>query len=128
GSQWQGVLGSIGVLKVNPEEIIRFAHGTTVATNALLEGKGANCALITTRGFKDALEIGKTKRLIGGLFDMKFVRPEPLIGRRHRYEVHERMGADGVPLVKVDPEEVRGLAENLLEAGYNAIAVCLINS
>lgn len=126
--QWRGVVNSIDVLQVQPQEIARFAHGTTVATNDLLEGKGAHCALITTKGFRDALEIGKTKRLVGGLFDMKFVRTEPLIGRQHRYEVHERMGADGVPLTPVDPQEIRELARKLTSEGYNAIAICLINS
>ncbi|MEZ5810565.1 MAG: hydantoinase/oxoprolinase family protein [Rhizobiaceae bacterium] len=128
GKQWEGVLGSIDILKVNPDEIIRFAHGTTVATNVLLEGAGAHCGLVTTKGFRDALEIGKTKRLVGGLFDMKFVRNEPLVGRTHRYEVDERMGADGVPLVGVDPDAVRALALTLKEKGYEAVAVCLINS
>jgi len=99
-----------------------------VATNALLEGAGAYCALVTTKGFRDTLEIGKTRRLIGGLFDMNFVRSEPLIDRNHRYEATERMSADGTALVDVDEVEIRELATKLKDANYGAVAICLINS
>ena len=73
GRQWEGVLGALGELGINAGDILAFVHGTTIATNALLERKGAKTALVTTEGFRDTLEIGRTRRLIGGLFDIKFL-------------------------------------------------------
>ena len=86
GKQWEGVLTALSELGINTKEIDAFVHGTTIATNALLERKGAKTALITTEGFRDTLEIGRTRRLIGGLFDIKFVRPKPLVDRTLRIE------------------------------------------
>ena len=63
------------------EDIAAFVHGTTIATNALLERKGAKTGMVTTEGFRDAIEIGRTQRLVGGLFDVKFVRPAPIASR-----------------------------------------------
>ena len=77
-------------------------HGTTVATNALLERKGANVALITTRGFRDTLEIGRTRRASPGLFNTKFIKPAPLVPRSYRFEVDERLMADGSVLRPLD--------------------------
>ena len=73
GKQWEGVLNALGELGIKTSDIKAFVHGTTIATNALLERKGAKTALITTEGFQDTIEIGRTRRLIGGLFDIKFV-------------------------------------------------------
>ena len=98
GSQWKGVLGALEQLGIDYSEIRAFVHGTTIATNALLERKGAKTGLVTTDGFRDTLEIGRTRRLIGGLFDIKFVRPKPLVSRDLRVEVEERVSADGTVL------------------------------
>ncbi len=79
GSQWRGVLNALAELGIDYGAVDAFVHGTTIATNTLLERKGAKTALITTEGFRDTLEIGRTRRLIGGLFDIKFTRPRPLV-------------------------------------------------
>ena len=70
----------------------RIVHGTTVGTNAILQGKGAKVGLITTRGFKDLIEIGRTQRLVpNSMFKPKFIRPRPLVPRHLRFEIGERV-------------------------------------
>ena len=98
GRQWEGVLGALEALGIEAGAIRAFVHGTTIATNALLERKGAKTAFVTTEGFRDTLEIGRTRRLIGGLFDIRFQRPKPLVDRALRIEVAERIAADGTIL------------------------------
>ena len=128
GSQWRGVLNALAELGIVYGAIDAFVHGTTIATNTLLEGKGAKTALITTEGFRDTLEIGRTRRLIGGLFDIKFIRPKPLIERTFRIEVPERIAADGEVLISVDDYDFSGIADRLKRNGIEAVAVGFINS
>ena len=111
GRQWRGVLNALGELGIDTAQIDVFVHGTTIATNTLLERKGAKTALVTTEGFRDTIEIGRTRRLIGGLFDIKFVRPKPLVPRDRRLEVGERVAADGTVLAELDTDALAGLAE-----------------
>jgi N-methylhydantoinase A/oxoprolinase/acetone carboxylase beta subunit len=98
-----------------------LAHGTTVATNALLERRGAAVALVTTRGFADVIEIARQDR--PSLYDPAVVRPEPLVPRRRRYEVGGRLGPDGAEL---HPLEVNGLAE--IDPEVTAVALCLLHA
>jgi N-methylhydantoinase A len=70
GEQWKGIVAALDSLGIAGADVRRVAHGTTIATNALLELKGSRTALVTTAGFRDVLEIGRTRRLLGGLFDM----------------------------------------------------------
>ena len=128
GSQWRGVLNALAELGIVYGAIDAFVHGTTIATNTLLEGKGAKTALITTEGFRDTLEIGRTRRLIGGLFDIKFIRPKPLIDRTFRIEVPERIAADGEVLISVDDYDFSSIADRLKRHGIEAVAVGFINS
>jgi len=128
GSQWKGVLGALEQLGVDYGEIRAFVHGTTIATNALLERKGAKTGLVTTDGFRDTLEIGRTRRLIGGLFDIKFVRPKPLVSRDLRIEVAERIAADGEVLQSVDDVDFGPISDKFREAGVEAIAIAFMNS
>ncbi|MCY4469034.1 MAG: hypothetical protein OXC08_09950, partial [Thiotrichales bacterium] len=93
GEQWRGVLDALSSLGVEPASIRAFVHGTTIATNALLERKGATTGVVTTEGFRDLLEIGKGRRLVGGLFDPEWQRPAPLVPRDRRLEVRERIAA-----------------------------------
>ena len=95
GEQWRGVLDALSALGISSTAIRAFVHGTTIATNGLLERKGAPTALVTTKGFRDVLEIGKGRRLIGGLFDPAWQRPAPIVPRDLRIEVPERTNADG---------------------------------
>ena len=87
-------------------DVRRLVHGTTVGTNAVLERRGARVALLTTAGFRDLIEIGRTKRNIPALFVPTFVRPKPVVERKHRFEVVERLLADGTVLVPLEPASV----------------------
>ena len=128
GRQWRGVLNALAELGIDTGAIGVFVHGTTIATNTLLERKGAKTALVTTEGFRDTIEIGRTRRLIGGLFDIKFQRPKPLVPRDRRFEIGERVAADGAVLADIDPGEIAALAERVRATGCEAVAVCLINA
>ena len=128
GSQWRGVLNALAELGIDYGAIDGFVHGTTIATNTLLERKGAKTALVTTQGFRDTLEIGRTRRLIGGLFDIKFVRPKPLVARALRIEVPERIAADGEVLSAIDDFDFSDIAAKLTRDGIEAVAVCFINA
>ena len=128
GSQWRGVLNALGELGIDYQAIRAFVHGTTIATNTLLEGKGAKTAVITTEGFRDTLEIGRTRRLIGGLFDIKFVRPKPLVRRDLRLEVPERTAADGTVLNRIADYDYSAIIDRLDREKIEAVAVCFINA
>ncbi len=128
GEQWRGVLDALASLGVAPGSIGAFVHGTTIATNALLERKGARTGLVTTEGFRDLLEIGKGRRLVGGLFDPEWQRPAPLVPRDRRFEVPERLAADGQVVRPIDGFDFDALAATLREKGVEAIAVALVHS
>lgn len=128
GEQWKGVLSSLGRLEIAPDQIEVFAHGTTIATNALLERKGAKTVLLTTAGFRDTIEIGKTRRLVGGLFDTRFERPKPLVPRKNRLEIEGRIdgrGAVSVPLSDLDLEAAIAF---IRDNGIESVAIGFLNS
>ena len=128
GEQWRGVLDALSSLGVAPGSIHAFVHGTTIATNALLERKGASTGLVTTEGFRDLLEIGKGRRLIGGLFDPEWRRPAPIVPRDRRLEVPERIAADGSVVRSPDGFDFDTLAATLRDKDVKAVAVALLNS
>jgi len=128
GAQWRGVLDALTELEIPFEAIRAFVHGTTIATNALLERKGARAALVTTKGFRDVVEIGKGRRLTGGLFDTTWQRLPPLVPRDRRFEIDERTAADGTILIQVAPGRIVELAELLAQQGIEAVAVAFLNS
>ena len=128
GEQWRGVLDALASLGIEPASIRAFVHGTTIATNALLERKGATTGLVTTEGFRDLLEIGKGRRLVGGLFDPEWQRPAPLVPRDRRLEVPERIAADGSVVRPLDGADFDALAAALRAKGVEAVAVALLNS
>jgi N-methylhydantoinase A len=101
-------------------------HGTTLVTNALIERKGAPTALLTTAGFRDAVEIGREHRY--ELYDLNLELPKPLVPRHLRFDVPERIAADGSVLWPLDDAFVRRLVEELRDKGIRAIAVCYLNS
>lgn len=105
------------------DEII---HGTTLVINAILERKGAKTGLITTRGFRDVLELGREIRY--DAYDIFAEYPQPLVPRYLRHEVSERLASDGRVLLQLDPEEVQTVLSRLLDLGIESLAVCLINS
>ncbi len=128
GQQWAAILASLAAMGLAPGDVALFVHGTTIATNAVLERKLGRTAFITTAGFRDALEIGKTRRLTGGLFDLHFARPRPIAERRHRYELDERLAADGTRLRSFPAGAIPALAAALAEAGIEAAAIGFLNS
>lgn len=109
-----------------PEDVVFAGLGTTVATNALLEGKGARTGLITTRGFRDLLEIGRQTR--PDLYDPFVQKPKLLIPRQLRCEVSERIAADGSVVVSLVEKEVNEAIRFLQEQGVASIAVCFLNA
>ncbi len=111
---------------VSPASVVEVVHGTTVASNTILQKKGARVGLLTTRGFRDVLEIGRVRT--PDLFDLTWEKPEPLVERRHRLEVDERIGADGAVVRPLDREGLLAAAERLVAAGADVIAVSFINS
>jgi N-methylhydantoinase A len=121
--QARGVLRAIDVAGLEPGTAAGFAHGSTVATNALLERRGARTALVTTEGFRDVLEIGRQNR--PALYDLTRDRPPALVPRELRFTVRERMGPDGV-LIPLDRDSVRAAVDACRDAGVEAVAVCLL--
>jgi N-methylhydantoinase A len=103
-----------------------LVHGTTLVTNAIIERKGAPTALLTTEGFRDALEIGREHRY--ELYDLNLDFPKPLVPRYLRFDVPERTAADGGELKPLDEAFVRRLVAELRDKGIAAIAVCYLNS
>ena len=107
----------------NLDEVI---HGTTLVINSIIERKGAKTGLITTKGFRDVLEIGRSIRY--STYDVFAEFPRPLIPRHLRLEVDERIRSDGSILKPLDPEKATEVVRTLLKLGVESIAVCLINS
>jgi N-methylhydantoinase A len=112
--------------KVVPAEVGLLSHATTVVTNAILEERGARAALITTRGFRDVLELRRSAR--ADLYDLFQDAPATLIPRRRRFEITERVGADGAVVTPLAESEIEGLIAALKAARVDAIAVALVFS
>ncbi len=124
-NQAEGVLAALDRAGADPADFAMFIHGTTVTTNALLERKLPRCGLITTKGFRDALELGRRTRphpygLIGHF--------EPIIPRELRYEVTERMSAEGTVIVPFDEDEFAEAVRALLAQGAEALVVHFLHS
>ena len=122
------VLDGLTALGIAGRDVRRLVHGTTVGTNAVLERRGARVAVVTTAGFRDLIEIGRTKRNIPALFVPTFVRPKPVVQRKHRFEVTERLAADGSVLVPLDSSTVDRALDGVLAAGAEAVAVCFLHA
>ena len=111
---------------VAPGAVTMIIHGTTLATNALIERRGAKTALITTRGFRDVIEMRTESRF--EQYDLNLVLPEPLIARNHRHVLDERIGAAGQILRPLERAEVEAMAGTIAEGGYVSVAVGLLHS
>jgi N-methylhydantoinase A len=111
---------------VDVAEVSRFAHGTTVATNALIERSGGSVAMITTKGFRDLLEIGRQVR--PKIYDLKADAPSPVVPRQRRFEVTERVCARGEIVTALSDAEVDAVVEAVAASGADCCAVCLLFS
>ncbi|OZI31151.1 5-oxoprolinase [Bordetella genomosp. 10] len=121
-----GIRRILDQARMNMSDVIEVLHGTTVGSNTLLQKAGARCGLITTRGFRDVLEIGRVRTPT--MFDLSWDKPEPLIARRYRLEINERMLADGTVHTPVDIEEVLDAGRFFEAEGVESVAICFINS
>jgi N-methylhydantoinase A len=122
----RGAMHSVEKARFPVEQTDFFVHGSTVVINALTERKGARTGLITTRGFRDVLEIGRANR--PDLYNLYFQKPEPFVPRRLRLEVQERASYTGEVLEPLNEEEMRHAVRNLREEGVEAIAICFLHS
>jgi N-methylhydantoinase A/oxoprolinase/acetone carboxylase beta subunit len=121
-----GLMRLAGKLQIAIADISYIVHATTLVTNAVIERKGAPTGLITTSGIRDVLEIGRERRY--DLYDLYLIKPEPLIARDLRFEVTERIRADGSVYEPLDLNSVDAAARALLARNVRSVAVCLINS
>ena len=117
----EGVRSVIERAGASYADLDSIIHGTTLATNALIERRGARTALVTTSGFRDIIETRTESRFEQYALDI--VLPAPLIERQHRYVVRERIGADGSVLSEFDEDDARSVVDVLADKGYEAIAV-----
>ena len=121
-----GITRILGEAGADPADVGLVIHGTTLATNALIERKGARTALIVTDGFRDSIEIAYEHRF--EQYDLYMERPVPLVPRQLRFTVPERMAADGTVLRALDEAAVRALAPELVKAGIQSVAICFLHS
>ncbi|MDB5695035.1 MAG: hypothetical protein JWN21_578 [Sphingomonas bacterium] len=121
-----GLAEFLEVENVSAGSIGFLGHGTTVATNMIIERRGVSTGLLTTKGFRDVLAIGRQSR--PGLYDYRVRKPDPLVPRRNRLEVDERLAADGSVLSPLDEADVAEQARKLKEAGVESIAICFLHS
>ena len=122
----RGVLDGLAKLGVAGTDIGHFAHGTTAAINAILTKNGARTGLLTTKGFRDVLEIRRGDR--GDLFNYWWRPPEPLVRRPDRLEVRERIAFDGQVVDELNEEDVKDAVERFKARGMQSIAICFLNS
>ncbi len=121
-----GVLKALAQSGVPGEAIEAFIHGTTVVINAITERRGAVTALVTTRGFRDVLEIGRANR--PDLYNLAYAKPAPFVPRHLRFEVTERMTWQGTAARPLDEDEAAAVAGSIAAAGVTAVAVCLLHA
>ena len=122
----RGVAELLAMDAIAPEDVAHVGHGTTVATNLVIERKGALAGLLTTKGFRDVLEIGRQTR--PHLYDYTRAKAPPLVAREHRLELTERVNARGEVLHPLNEAEVERAVETLRRAGVSAVAVCLLHA
>jgi N-methylhydantoinase A len=122
----RGVMEGFRKAEVSFGEIDYFVHGTTLGLNALLTRTGADVAIITTKGFRDVYELGRTDR--EEMYNFKYRKPESLVPRRHRYEVTERLNYQGNVITAFERGEAVKLAQELRKEGIPSVVVCFLHS
>jgi N-methylhydantoinase A len=122
-----GAFDALGAADVSPREVADLVHGSTVATNAILERRGARVAFVTTRGFRDILFLQRHDRR--NIYDLRYAKPLPPVARRDCFEVTERVDPAGTVIRALAEGDVRGqLLPALAAGGYDAVAVCLLSA
>ena len=122
----EGMADLLRAASVDLADVGHVVHGTTLVTNAIIERNGARLGLLTTRGFRDILEMGTEQRY--DIHDLFLTFPEPLAARRDRREIAERVSRDGVVLEAIDLDAVRREVRELVEDGVEALAVCFLHA
>jgi len=122
----RGVMRSLEESGISADQVSVVIHGQTIGINTIVERKGAKVGLLTTKGFRDVLEIGRANRR--DMYNFNYRKPEPLVPRRLRLELSERTTASGEIVTHLDPKEVEEAANYLLSHGVESIAVAFINS
>ena len=122
----QGLAQAMESCGVAPHEVALVIHGTTLATNALIERKGARTALITTEGFRDSIEMGTESRF--EQYDIDMEKPVPLVPRQWRFPIPERLNASGDPILPLDEAAVEATATRLAAEGIESAAIGLLHS
>ena len=122
-----GAMDALVAAGIDPALITELVHGSTVTTNAVLERKGARLCLFVTRGTRDLLLLQRHDR--SSIYDLRYRKPEPVVGRRDTFEVAERIAADGTVLVPLDPSGARALIDRAVHGGnYEAAAICFLHA
>jgi N-methylhydantoinase A len=122
----QGLGKLIEQAGISPAEVTEIVHGTTTASNTILQKVGASTGVLTTEGFRDILEIGRIRTPT--MFDLAWEKPAPLAARRYRRGIKERMAADGRVVTPLDRDEVRAVVQEMVDEGVESIAICFLNS
>ncbi|MCJ7622467.1 MAG: hydantoinase/oxoprolinase family protein [Anaerolineaceae bacterium] len=126
GEYEKGVIDVIEASHISPSEFISFVHGTTIVINAITEKKGAKTALLTTKGFRDILEIGRGTR--PDYFNLEYRKPKPFVPRYLRREITERINYKGIIAKPLDLTELPAILDDFRTEEVEAIAICFINS
>ena len=111
---------------ISPSDVSLIIHGTTLATNAIIERKGAKTAFITTGGFRDVIEMGTESRF--DQYDLNLKLPDPIVPRNQRFTIKERMSAQGEKLIKLDEKSLLHIISILRNEKYESIAIGLLHS
>ncbi|MFM9106186.1 MAG: hydantoinase/oxoprolinase family protein, partial [Chloroflexota bacterium] len=122
----RGVTDALAAGEVDLASVAAFIHGTTVVINAITQRRGVKTALVTTRGFRDSLEIGRGNR--PDMYNLRFRKPAPFVPRRHRFEIDERMGPDGAVIRPGDLDALAGIVARCREDGIEAVAICFLHA
>ena len=122
----EGVMNALEKAQIKPEEIVTFKHGSTISTNAIIERRGANTGMVTTKGFRDVLAAGRANR--PDLFNSNWDPSPPLVPRRHILEARERVDYEGNVLEELNEDDVREAARKLKLRDIESVAVAYINS
>ena len=125
----QAFMSGLKSLDINLDSVSRIVHGTTIATNAVLERKNNSTAVVVTKGHRDIVEIGQLRVYSENvIFNRHYQRPAPFVPRNLRFEIKERIGPDGEVLVPIDDGELEYIIERIRNGNIESVAVCLLNS